>query len=274
MESSGLVRWGALGLFLGGTVWLLLGLFNLFGGLLAIPGGKDDVVLLALGLVLTAAGLVGPHALQRESYGLLGRAGFYIAVASLLARALRDVIFLAGGQTLLHWIVWPSVLGMMVGLTLMGIATLRARVLPRWYGLALIVSILPVLLPIRGLGTALFGVILLVLGFALWMRSTAGQVRSTPRGPSGGCWRCSWSWGSGEAVREMSAAPPGKDVVYQIVSGMTSAILVLLAVSVLILLPGGIYYVSARTEGATLRGSIFNWPLVALAGIVALPSLI
>jgi hypothetical protein len=80
--------------------------------------------------------------------------------------------------------------------------------------------------------------------------------------------------GIGEAVRVMSAAPTGKDVVYQIVYGTTSAILILLAVTVLILLPGGIYYVSARTEGATFRESIFNWPLVTLAGIVALLSLI
>jgi hypothetical protein len=47
-----------------------------------------------------------------------------------------------------------------------------------------------------------------------------------------------------------------------------------LAVALLILLPGGIYYVSARTEGATLRESIFNWPLVTLAGIVVLLSLV
>src|SRR5215217_996935 len=274
MKSSGLVRWSALGLFLGGTVLLLLGLFNLLDGLLAIPGRKDDVVLLAIGLVLTAAGLVGPHALQKESYGLLGRAGFYIAVASLLARALRDVIFLAGNQTLLHWIVWPSVLGMMVGLVLMGTATVRARVLPRWYGLALIVSILPVLLPIRALGTALFGMIMLALGFALWMRSGAEQVRSTPRGPTWGMLAMFVVLGIGEAVRVMSAAPTGKDIVYQIVSGMTSAVLVTLAVAALILLPGGIYYVSARTEGATFRESIFNWPLVTLAGIIALLSLI
>ncbi|CAN5748950.1 hypothetical protein BH18ACT11_BH18ACT11_22230 [soil metagenome] len=278
MESSGLVRWGALGLFLGGTVWLLLGLLNVFDGLLAIPGRKDDVVLLALGLVLTAAGLVGPHALQGRSYGLLGRAGFYIAIASLLARALRDVIFLVGSQTLLQWIVRPSVLGMMVGLVLMGTATLRARVLPRWYGLALIVSILPVLLPIRALGTALFGVIMLVLGFALWMRSSAEQGRSTSRGPMWGMLAVFVVLGIGEAVQGMSASPTGKDVVYQIiyqiVSGMTSAILIMLAVAVLILLPGGIYYVSARTEGATFRESIFNWPLVTLAGIVAFLSLI
>jgi hypothetical protein len=274
MESSGLVRWGTLGLFLGGTVWLLLGLISLFDDLLSIPGRNDDVVLLALGLVLTAAGLVGPHSLQKESYGLLGRAGFYIAVASLLARALRDVIFLAGSQTLLQWIARPSVLGMMVGLALMGTATLRARVLPRWYGLALIVSIVPVSLPIRALGTALFGVIMLVLGFALWMRSGAGQVRNTPRGPTWGMLAVFLVLWIGEAVRVMFAAPTGMDVVYQIVYGTTSAILIVLAVALLILLPGGIYYVSARTEGATLRESIFNWPLVTLAGIVVLLSLV
>jgi len=71
----------------------------------------------------------------------------------------------------------------------------------------------------------------------------------------------------------MSTAPRGKDVVYQIVYGTTSAILILLAIAVLILLPGGIYYVSARTEGATFRESIFNWPLVILAGIVTFLSL-
>ena len=37
-----------------------------------------------------------------------------------------------------------------------------------------------------------------------------------------------------------SAVPMGKDIVYQIVYGTTSAILVLLVVAVLILLPGGL----------------------------------
>jgi len=117
--------------------------------------------------------------LQKESYGLLGRAGFYIAVASLLARALRDVLFLAGSSAL-HWIVWPSVLGLLVGLVLMGIATLRARVLPRWYGLTLIVSLL-VSLPLITYGTALFGVILLVLGYALWSRKITTAEQHSPR---------------------------------------------------------------------------------------------
>ena len=110
-------------LILGGLVWVVLGLLRAFDSLRVIPG-REDVVLPALALVLTAAGLAGPHVLQKESYGFLGRAGFYIAGASLLARALRDVLFLAG-STALQWIVLPSVLGLLVGLVLMGIATWR-----------------------------------------------------------------------------------------------------------------------------------------------------
>ena len=55
-------------------------------------------------------------------------------------------------------------------------ATLRAGVLPRWYGLALIVS-MPVSLPLVTYGTALFGLTLVVLGYALWSRKgiTTGQ---------------------------------------------------------------------------------------------------
>ena len=167
MGSSGIVRWGAISLMLGGVTWLILGLSNIFGYLQAIPG-REDVVLLVFALLLTAAGLVGLHALQRRSYGLLGQAGFYIALVALAARILCDAVFLAGSPAL-QWIVWPSILGLLVGLVVYGLATLRARVLLRWYGLALIVS-MPVSLPLVTYGTALFGLILVVLGYALWSR--------------------------------------------------------------------------------------------------------
>jgi hypothetical protein len=58
---------------------------------------------------------------------------------------------------------------MLVGLVLYGFATLRARVLPRWYGLALLAS-MPVSLPLATYGTALFGLILVMLGYVLWLR--------------------------------------------------------------------------------------------------------
>ena len=58
---------------------------------------------------------------------------------------------------------------MLVGFVLYGFATLQARVLSRWYGLALLAS-MPVSLPLATYGTALFGLILVVLGYALWLR--------------------------------------------------------------------------------------------------------
>jgi membrane protein implicated in regulation of membrane protease activity len=61
---------------------------------------------------------------------------------------------------------------MLVGFVLYGVATLRAGVLPRWYGLALALS-MPVSLPLGVYGTTLFGLILAVLGYALWSRREA-----------------------------------------------------------------------------------------------------
>ncbi len=167
MASSGLIRWGAIGLVLSGVVWLVLGLSAVFGYLQAIPG-REDVVLFVVALLLTAAGLVGLHALQGESYGLLGLVGFYVALAAVAARVSGAVVFLAGSSAF-EWISSPGTMGMMVGFVLYGLATLQARVLPRWYGLALIVC-MPVSLPLATYGTALFGLILVVLGYALWSR--------------------------------------------------------------------------------------------------------
>ncbi len=174
MQSSGAVRWGAAGLTLGGAVWLVLGLSNVFGYLQAIPG-REDVALLVLALLLTAAGLVGLRALQGGSYGLLGRAGFYMAIAALSARALGAAVFLLGSPAL-EWVSLPGTLGMLLGFVAYGLATLRAGVLPRWYGVALAVSV-PVSLPLAVYGTALFGLILVILGLALRSRkgATAGQ---------------------------------------------------------------------------------------------------
>jgi hypothetical protein len=170
MTSSSLIRWGAIGFMLGGVICVVLGLSALVGYLQAIPG-REDVVLFVIALLLTAAGLVGLHTLQSYRYGFLGRAGFFIALAAVVARILGAVVFLAGSSAL-EWISLPGTAGMLVGFVLYGIATVQASVLPRWYGLALIVS-LPVSLPLAGYGTALFGLILVGLGYVLWLRRDA-----------------------------------------------------------------------------------------------------
>ena len=178
MASSGLSRWGAIALLSGGLTWLVLGLSAVFGYLQAIPG-REDVVLFIVALLFTAAGLLGLHALQRGSYGLLGLVGLSLALVAITCRILGAVAFLAG-STALEWISQPATLSMLVGLVLYGVAMLQARVLPRWYGLALAVS-MPVSLPLAAYGTVLFGLILAVLGFALWLRIRAAEQPSRVR---------------------------------------------------------------------------------------------
>src|SRR5919202_1483498 len=139
MGSSGLIRWGAISLMLGGVMWLLLGSLATIGYLQAIPG-REDVVLFIVALLFKEAGMVGLHTRQRGSYGLLGQAGFYIALIAIGARILGAVLFLAGSSIHEGFPFPVATIAMVVGFVLYGVATVRARVLPRWYGLALIVS--------------------------------------------------------------------------------------------------------------------------------------
>ncbi len=116
-----------------------------------LPGGIGKVILSAalLGPVLGIASL---HVLQSEHYGRRGAAG---ALVSFVGFALLFVGFL--GFVLLNSTVFAIllVLGVLVpfiGLILLGIATIRARVLPTWFGVLLIVGY-----PVAALFFVLFG---------------------------------------------------------------------------------------------------------------------
>ena len=71
----------------------------------------------------------------------------------------------------------------------------------------------------------------------------------------------------------MPAAPAGRNlgfqIGFQIGVSIVPAMAAPIVVAGLILLLGGVYYATARKEGATFRDSIFNWPLVIVAAIVA-----
>jgi hypothetical protein len=83
-----------------------------------------------------------------------------------------------------------------------------------------------------------------------------------------------------EIVKEMPAALAGEDLDYQIGriigSGTVSAIvyMIVLAAILLVLVVGGVYYVTARKQEVTFREAVFNWPLVILAGLFAFSSLL
>ncbi len=176
MSSSNLVRWGAIAFMVGGVVWVLVGFLDVTTGPF-MPPGSVAPVLLIVGLLLSALGLLGLHALQGGSYGRIGLAGLYTALAAIAAQVLGAVVLLAGSAAL-GWLLSPvGLLAKLVGFVLYGAASVQARVLPRWYGVLLIV-LMPVLLVLGVYGNIWMGLVFLVLGYVLWMQRGASPERA------------------------------------------------------------------------------------------------
>jgi hypothetical protein len=175
-----LIRWGALAAVLGGVAWVANGL----GGLL-IEGFNSSPFAVqwttSIALICTLGGLAGLHTIQAASrrYGRLGTAGFFLAFigATLWLNA-------QGSGELYRLLALPGlVLGMLVGFVLLGVATIRARVLPWWCGWLLIIChplwflLIPAFDAVSEAGEAaptsreiVFGLVWLALGYALFRR--------------------------------------------------------------------------------------------------------
>ena len=156
---------------LSGVVWIAYGLFGLAGANQEESSPLD--ILIVIAWLLQVVGLVGFHILQKENYGRIGRAGFYTFIVGAPAQALGLLLVLAGSRTLGELLTTVGGLGILVGLVLYGAATLQARVLPRWCGIVLIVS-LPLTILLANYGGLLFGLVWLALGYVLW--SQRGQA--------------------------------------------------------------------------------------------------
>lgn len=166
MSSSDLIRWGGLAAMIGCVVWLVEGLL-----ILAIPQTAWTDVLFIIGILSVVAGLVGFHALQKDNYGRVGRGGLWTVVVATLAQVLGLAVFLMGSSAL-EWLVFPvGTSAVLIGFVLYGAATLQARVLPRWCGIAIIVA--PFLFLLGDYAGALFGLVWLALGYVLWSRREA-----------------------------------------------------------------------------------------------------
>ena len=178
MSSSDLIRWGAIGFMLSGVVWVVVGIIDATRDPFTFPG-PVALLLLVVALLLSALGLVGLHALQEGSYGRIGLAGFYTALVAIAVQILGAVGLLWGSGAL-GWLVAPvGSSAKLVGFVLYGAATVQAKVLPRWYGVLLIVF-MPISAALGAYGNIWVGLVLLVLGYALWMRAGA-PVERPPR---------------------------------------------------------------------------------------------
>ena len=113
-------------------------------------------------------GLVGLHARQKTHYGNLGKWGFFAAFAGVAMAGVANPSehCLRLGFLGLAWLL--GVLAMSVGCLLVGIATIRAKVLPSWCGWALIIGSLGLWLLAENGSAVLFGVAWVAVGYALW----------------------------------------------------------------------------------------------------------
>jgi hypothetical protein len=173
MSSSDLIRWGGLAAIAGGVVWVV------DSGLLLLDMPPESVmndVLFIVAALFTIGGVVGFHAVQKDDYGRIGRGGFWTVVVATLALAVGLIVSLLGSTVLERLELFPvGTFAVFVGFALYGVATLQARVLPRWCGMGLIVG--PFMFLIGDFGGILFGLLWLALGYTLWSQgdTSVGQ---------------------------------------------------------------------------------------------------
>ena len=184
MASSDLIRWGGLAALLAGVLWIVLGLVSLaITRPVAGPAFQGTFsyylveVIFSLACIGMLGGLVGLHIVQARGLGRLGTVGFNLAFTGTALIVISTVTTLLLGRAVLGILFVVGMLGTLVGFALLGGATLRARVLPQWCGIVLLVSVLgfPVyfVFDVYG-GGIVFGVIWLALGYALL--SNRGQA--------------------------------------------------------------------------------------------------
>lgn len=197
MSTSNLIRWGGLAVLLGGVMWGL----QKIGWQLFI-GGQDPrtypqpaaTTLWVMGLVaalLILIGLPALYARQAEQAGRLGLIAFLVVFTGMalvtgnayfgtfIQSGLVDLIVLAEEAGVAVQEPAAAAAGFMIALLLyllgwilFGLASLRARVLPRWAaGLVLAGLVLGFLFLATGitlLGLPLTEIGIAALGYALW----------------------------------------------------------------------------------------------------------
>jgi hypothetical protein len=181
-----LVRWGGVAGILAGVAWAVSGIVHFA---MVYPdagtgptGSLSDYLIEGAHAVAEASmlgALLGLRARQTPSYGRLGAAGFIVAfIGTALLCAITVIAIItkgALGEAVLGTIFISGVVGWLVGFPLLGIATLRARVLPRWVGVLLIAyfPLFAFLLSSYGWGGIALGLLWLALGYALLSASGA-----------------------------------------------------------------------------------------------------
>lgn len=178
-----LVRWGGLAAILAGVMYVLRGIMSLFDPQKPVFISFSDYLIEVIFIValLGALGTIaGLHALHRGRYGRLGAAGSFMAFAGTVLLLVAALATALAGREAFGGVFFIGYLVTLVGLLLLGEAVLRARVLPSWCGVLLIVGFpLSVVLDVlAGVGGELLGVVWTLVGYALLSNGEASAEQS------------------------------------------------------------------------------------------------
>jgi hypothetical protein len=200
MASSDLIRWSGLPAIAAGALLAVAALLDLtyfgseprFSEVVQTGSYLFQQVLYLLGVMLLLVGLVGLYARHSQAAGALGLVGFLVAFAgtvlvagflwagTFVTPALATEVpgFLDAGPPPGFF---PAIITCGVGWLLFGIATLRARVYPRWATILLIVGAVIFVVPLPLTGIVL-SVSVAWLGFHLFRGGdAAAEARKPPR---------------------------------------------------------------------------------------------
>lgn len=159
MLAANLIRWGGLSAVLGGMLFPVAAIIHPNGEDLAAVNLPNWVLAHLLGFVsvmLMHLGLIGLYARQVQKAGWLGLIGFVLAfLGGAFAIAIQYVnstvipLIAAQAPTLFPpamtppWFAPPLfILGFILGHIIFGVATIQARVLPRWSGFLVVIGML------------------------------------------------------------------------------------------------------------------------------------
>ena len=191
MSSSNLVRWGGIAAVVAGLVWIVLVLFSPqeAADVLFFSGSSGKVIFI-VALLSQVTGIAGLYVLQRGRHGRFGAVGALVAFVGFAIELIFVVVVSLGvgegGGMVSLVLALLLALGVMVsfiGLALLGIAILRMRTLPRWFGVLLIVGLPGAVILAIVLGAlaswVAYGIFWLLVGYVLLSSNSTWVQRTT-----------------------------------------------------------------------------------------------
>jgi hypothetical protein len=177
--SSGLIRRGGLTGVAAGLLYVLSAILSLIAPQQRVFDSFSDYlieIIFVVALAGTLVAIVGVHALQSGRYGPLGAAGSLITFVGYALLFVAAAVTTLAGREALDAVFPIGVLAILVGSILLGAMTIRARVLPWWCGVLLIVGFpltVPLDVAISGAGGIVLGIVWALVGYALLSRGGA-----------------------------------------------------------------------------------------------------